>query len=136
MIGCAEEFARLRLSESLAEQVRATHEEASLEVWLDVVARFPELREWVVHNKTVPLQVLERLCTDPSANVRRAVAAKRKLTSELRSILATDADATVRASVARNAKCQPELLRLLAADPVALVSEAALKSLSMRQNAA
>jgi hypothetical protein len=61
VIASAEEFARLRQSDDLDEQHRASWDCAPVEVWLAVIERFPDLRWWVAHNKTVPLEILELL---------------------------------------------------------------------------
>lgn len=116
--------------------MRASLEEAPLDVWFEVVANFPELREWVAQNKTVPLEILEALAQDPSANVRCVVAGRRKLTSALQSQLAKDTDSSVRARVAYNAKCKIDTLRVLANDPEPFVKEAAVKKLLERAGAA
>jgi hypothetical protein len=136
MIESAEEFAKLRRSDSHAEQARASEEEASLDVWLEVVEKFPELREWVAQNKTVPIEVLEKLAQDASVQVRCVVASRRKLTPELRSQLAKDTDSSVRERVAYNAKCEIDILRSLAADSESFVREAATKKLAQRERAA
>ncbi|MDQ7808887.1 hypothetical protein Q5425_34555 [Amycolatopsis sp. A133] len=83
MITSADEFIRLRHSADPADYRRAAGESAPLEVWLDVIERYPESRVWVAHNKTVPIKALAVLAEDPSSRVRLAVAMKRKLTSEL-----------------------------------------------------
>lgn len=126
MITSAEEFVRLRTSEDPAEYGRAASEEAALGTWLDVIARFPEMRSWVAHNKTVPLEVLERLVDDPDSLVRHTVATKRKLTPDLFYRLVLDEDETVRAALACNAKAPPTVLDRLRNDRSALVREAAL----------
>src|SRR5262245_28059084 len=112
MILTAEEFARLRYSDDPAEYNRAAHEEAPLEVWLAVIERYPDLREWVAHNKSVPLSILERLATDPDDKVRWTVATKRKLSHELQALLARDPDPTVRQRIACKAKCATDILEL------------------------
>ena len=43
MIESADEFRRLRESDDPAEYLRAAHEPARLDVWREVIARFPEL---------------------------------------------------------------------------------------------
>src|SRR5689334_2460666 len=82
MILSAEEFIRLRTSEVQAEYHRAAHEEAPAEVWWDLVRNYPDMKVWVVHNKTVPLSILEALSTDESVAVRGAVARKRSRDSD------------------------------------------------------
>jgi len=61
MIESAEQFKSLRESDDLNEQHRASHEEAPIEVWLDVISKFPDLKEWVVHNKKIQLEILRLL---------------------------------------------------------------------------
>jgi hypothetical protein len=129
MLRSAEEFVRLRTSDDLAEQRRAASEKASLDIWRDVLKRFPDLKEWVAHNKTVPHEILEELAADPAAGVRCVVASKRKLRPELQSILAADPDASVRHRVACNAKCVTSVLRRLAEDNEGFVREAASERL-------
>jgi len=135
MIYSAEEFFRLRRSEDPDEYRRASSDEAPLGVWLSVVERFPEMRSWVAHNKTVPLEILERLAVDLDAGVRAAVASKRKLSFALQVLLRTDADASVRERLACNEKCDPEILRLLASDAEESVRSAAIRRLKERESA-
>ncbi|MGR4862908.1 hypothetical protein [Caulobacter sp. LARHSG274] len=129
MIETAEEFARLRVSQEAADCHRAANAPASLEVWLDVIERFPELKVWVAHNKTAPVEVLRRLAEDADPEVRFAVATKRKLDRPLFELLSQDVDDGVRARIAWNAKTPEDIRQRLAADPSPLVSEAASKSI-------
>ncbi len=125
MIESAEEFVRLRTSELRDEYLQAAEDEAPLAVWRDVIERFADMREWVVLNKTVPLEVLEVLASDASASVRAAVADKRKLSQALFQLLSSDVDEVVRQRIAYNKKVPPNLLDRLAEDPSPLVREAA-----------
>ena len=79
MISSAAEFVQLRTSEDREEYGRAANDPASLQVWLEVVRTHPELKVWVAHNKTIQIEILELLSTDPDSEVRVSVAAKRKL---------------------------------------------------------
>jgi len=135
MIESAEEFVRLRSSEMMDEYWRAAHEEAPVEIWMQVVERFPEYRFWVAQNKTVPLQVLERLAHDTDTRVRSMVASKRKLSPDLQRLLSKDADASVRQRLAYNAKCAVDVLRLLSNDLDPDVRDAASRKLKERENA-
>lgn len=135
MIHSAEEFVRLRQSEDPDECRRASSDEAPFGVWLSVIDRFPEMRSWVAHNKTVPLEILGRLAADLDAGVRATVASKRNLSSALQSLLRIDADASVRERLACNAKCDPEILRLLASDPEEFIRSAAIRRLKEREGA-
>lgn len=106
MITSASEFYRLRLSDDLAEQTRATHEAVSDEaIWHIVIAQHPDLKVWVVRNKTVPLSILRILAVDENPSVRREVAGKRKLDDALFMALAADKDESVRAALIANQKC-------------------------------
>jgi hypothetical protein len=134
MIQSADEFARLRMSEEAVEYSRAATEEASIDVWFAVIEQFPELREWVALNKTVPLSVLERLALDPFSAVRATVAGKRKLDRSLQLILARDLDESVRERLAHNSKCETDVLRLLAGDLEPIVSLAAKNKLLERSD--
>jgi hypothetical protein len=135
VIQSADEFVRLRRSEDPTDCQRAANDEAPVDVWLAIVQRFPDLREWVAHNKTVPLSVLEQLATDHNPSVRATVASKRKLSLELQMLLANDQDSSVRERLACNVKCEAKVLRGLATDPEAFVREAATKRLEARCNA-
>jgi hypothetical protein len=76
MIDSADEFRRLRVSENPEEFHRAAHDEAPVEVWLEVIRRWPDMRFWVAQNKTVPLSVLKVLVNDPDWKVRDMVLRK------------------------------------------------------------
>ena len=125
MITSADEFVRLRSSKEPSEYRRAAWEPAPIEVWNDVLQRFPEMREWVAHNKTIPLTVLETLADDADERVRTTVATKNKLTPELFHKLAMDPSESVRARIAYNRNVPTEILRKLRGDPCANVAEAA-----------
>lgn len=115
-INSAEEFVRLRQSEVQADYDRAARAEISEPVCLDVIARHPEMRQWIAHNKQVPMNVLALLAGDPDERVRFQVSMKRKLTLELLDRLSRDDDPGVRVSVARHPKVTTEIFDRLAAD--------------------
>ena len=133
MIESAEEFLSLRTSRVPEAYRRAANDEAAMSVWIEVIERYPRMRSWVAHNKTVPLEVLALLVSDPDPDVRSAVADKRKLTVELFRRLASDPDEAVRARVAYNTKAPSELLETMAADPAELVRDAAQAPLKRRR---
>jgi hypothetical protein len=116
MIQSAAEFVRLRTSSAKADYDRAATEEAPLEVWRDLIENHPDMKSWVAHNKTVPIEILELLATDRESDVRNAVARKRKLTRALFERLARDADEGVRLAIAYNEKTPDDVLRLLVDD--------------------
>lgn len=128
-IRSANEFVRLRLSDAPADYNRAAHDDAPDHVWDDVIESRPDMRAWVAHNKTVPLEILARLAEDDDPAVRSAVAMKRKLSRELFDALAADPDPSVRARVAVNAKVPRRVLETLARDDEPLVADAATERL-------
>lgn len=127
MIETAEEFVRLRMSALPDEYQRAANEAASLDVWHAIVAGWPEMRKWVAHNKTVPIEILEVLSRDENPEVRVAVALKRKLTRTIFERLAADLDESVRARIACNPKAPRDVFERLSRDTSSLVSDAATR---------
>ena len=130
MIGSAEEFVRLRTSTDEDEYRRAAHDEASVAVWQDVIARYPHMKAWVAHNKTVPSVILDLLARDADADVRATVADKRKLTAEQFELLSRDQDPMVRGRIAYNHKAPVSVLQHLAKDSEPIVREPAQEALS------
>ncbi len=125
VITSAEEFYRLRTSEIKQEYDRAAHDDAPLEVWFEVISKFPEMRFWVAHNKTVPIEVLEILSRDENPQVRSFVASKRKLPEDIQLLLAQDKDYSVRERLACNARAKDSVLRILAEDVESQIREKA-----------
>lgn len=121
----AEEWVRLRSSDDMDEQHRAAWAEAPLEMWLEVIDRFPDMREWVALNKYVPSEVLSVLMLDPDPRVRHFVALRRKLTRPQFEWLAKDADSSIRRMIACNPKTPADVLQKLCADSCDLVRDAA-----------
>jgi hypothetical protein len=126
----AAEFLRLRYSEDPADYQKAAGEDAPLEVWHEIIDRHPEARVWVVHNKTVPLEILEILVNDPDVKVRHAVAMKRKLTPVLLEQLASDRDESIRMRAAMHRNVPRETLERLRSDSWDRVREIARERLS------
>jgi hypothetical protein len=135
MIESAEEFVRLRTSTIPEEYRRAAHEAAAEGVWDDVLERFPEMTEWVIHNKTVPLDILRRLSTSPDSRVRWSVAIKRKLDRALFEALAQDEDENVRHAIVWNRKTPPDIVEKLASDSSLFVATAAQEKIALRSTA-
>lgn len=90
MIKSAEEFIRLRTSEIQDEYDRAANDTADISTWTEVIEKHPDYKEWVIHNKTVPIEILELLTFDKNPNVRSAVARKRKINKRIFETLSKD----------------------------------------------
>jgi len=116
MIESSEEFIRLRKSSDPLEYQRAANDNAPLDVWREIVDRYPEMRIWVIHNKTIPVEILTSLFGDEDPLVREAVARKRKCPEGILFALATDPDVRVRQAVAYNAKASSNILAILSED--------------------
>jgi len=110
MIKTAEEFIALRSSSDPAEYNRAAHEEAPIAVWRDVISKYPDYKKWVIHNKKVPLEILEFLAKDMDPEIRADVASKRKISESIFSALSKDPDENVRYTLAHNPKLSLEKL--------------------------
>ncbi len=126
MISTAEEFKRLRESEIQEEYTRAAHDEATLEVWLDVLEKFNEMSFWVAQNKTVPIEILERLADHPEEKVREMVARKRKIPESLMFKLVDDESPSVRYALACNGKATEAVMNRLKNDPEEFVRNNAI----------
>jgi hypothetical protein len=113
MIESAEEFIRLRTSEVVEEYHRSAHYSADISIWMDVIERYPSFKKWVIHNKTVPLAILELLAHDADPEVRGSIAGKRKIRGSIVELLSTDPDETVRASLISNPKLTKEQLKAI-----------------------
>lgn len=96
MIKTADEFIALRQSANLDEQHRASHDNADISVWLDIIKNYPNFKTWVIHNKTIQIEILEILCEDKDPNVRSDVARKRKINDKIFNLLSVDPDENVR----------------------------------------
>lgn len=130
MITSPEEFIYLRLSEDPELYQRAAFEEASVSVWMALIANHPDMRRWVAHNKSVPIEILQLLSKDADPDVRCVVAGKRKLSRELFESLAADPDEGVRQRVAYNKSVPADILERLASDMIPVVADAARKQLA------
>ena len=124
MITSASEFYRLRESANPEEYNRAAHDEAAIEVWMEIIQARPDMRFWVAQNKTIPISILEILVTDEDAKVRDMVARKRKITEAIAHTLAQDSDETVRAALARNGNLPESARAILKVDSSPLVLSA------------
>ena len=113
------------MSNDSADWERASEDDVTAEVWLDIIRMCPRFREDVANNKHLPLSVLEVLSTDPDERVRSAVVTKRKLTPAILGVLADDSDAGIRGGVARHRRTDLVVLESLARDDDEDVRDAA-----------
>ncbi|MGG1556083.1 hypothetical protein [Paenibacillus ferrarius] len=130
MISSAEEFVRLRLSDNQDEYLRAVWEEAPIEVWLEIIDNYPDMRFCVAQNKMVPSEVLEILAEDPSDRVRFMVASKNKLSELLQLKMALDSDSSVRMRIVMNKKATYSVLIILSEDKSEEIRQKAIEKLA------
>lgn len=140
MIKSAEEFVFLRFhkveaaptSKEIDLYQRAANEPATEEIWLEVIEKYPEMRNWVAHNKTVPLSILEILSRDKDPRVRHMVAMKRKIGQDISILkrLAQDPEDSIRMRIALNPKTPPIVLEQLLNDKWSEVVEEAQNRLN------
>ncbi|MDF0705574.1 hypothetical protein [Flagellimonas okinawensis] len=116
MIHSPEEFIRLRTSENLDEQRKSATDSADVKTWLKIIENYPSMREWVAHNKTVPLEILELLATDIDVKVRYVVARKRKINNRIFDLLKTDSEETVRHALICNTGLSLDLKKKIKID--------------------
>lgn len=116
MIKSAEEFVKLRSSEKMDEYLKAAWDDAPLEVWLEVIKNYPDMREWVAHNKSIPVEIMEILADDADERVRFNVATKNRLPEQLQLKLANDSESSVRQRIVYNKKATFQVICILLND--------------------
>ncbi len=132
MVNTAEEYAYLGEDGVPGGYIRIAVEEASIEVWLEVIKGFPELRRIVAHNKPIQIEILEILAFDPDEEVRAEVSNRRKLNLPLFAALATDTSRLVLGGIVQNPKVPTGVLELLLKDPDECIREVAPEKLNKR----
>lgn len=131
MITSAGEFISLRDSDVKSEYDRSAIESASVAVWHEIIEKHPAYRRWVAHNKTIPIEILERL-SECDAETRWFVAVKRKLSPALFEKLSRDIDPSVRGAIASNKKTPLSILRALSEDKDGDVARLAMYNYGLR----
>lgn len=106
MIKTADEFIKLRNENDS----RATMDTADISIWKDIIHKYPEYKSWVIHNKTIQLEILEYLATDSDPRIRGEVARKRKINDKIFDLLKNDSDENVRFALISNTKLPAEMI--------------------------
>ncbi|MBX3618649.1 MAG: hypothetical protein KF891_01460 [Rhizobacter sp.] len=121
MIESAKAFLQLLEAEP-PEAFRLAWVEAPVQVWWDVLDRYPQLSVWVAANFTIPDEIVAHLARHGSTQARTAVASRASLPEALLMLLAHDKDELVRLRVAFNRHATPGVLGVLAGDVCVVVS--------------
>lgn len=116
MIKTVDEFISLRQSDNIDEQYRASHDTADLSLWLEVIKNYPDFKTWVIHNKTIQIEILEILCEDKDPKVRSDVARKRKINDAIFNTLSVDPDETVRYALMCNTNLSADKIKTIKVD--------------------
>ena len=127
MIQSAEEFVVLRESND----DRSVEDTATETVWFEIIDRFPEMRFWVAHNRTIPYRVMQRLIADPDPRVRTRVSMKRKLPVEFIPLLARDSNSGIRLGMVRRRDTPREVLEELTHDTWSEIARIARERLAV-----
>jgi hypothetical protein len=90
---------------------RAAHDSADISTWIEVIEKHPDFKRWVIHNKTVPIEILELLTFDNDANVRSEVARRRTINDKIFATLARDKDENVRYALMCNTRLSIDKLK-------------------------
>jgi hypothetical protein len=125
MIQSAEQFVFLRSSDDIDLYQQAANDSATEEIWHDVIKKYPDMKVWVVRNKTVPLSILEILSHEEDVNIRHAVGMKRSCSQDIFQRLSKDPNESVRSSVVFNAKTPKIILEQLLNDECFEIAEKA-----------
>ena len=134
MIRSASEFLALRSSRITEEYWRAAHDTASEEVWIELIEKYPDMRFWVAHNRTIPLRIIKMLSEDKDTNVRCRIADKHTTDPSILLALVHDREASVRMRVALNKKTPAHILRGLLNDEWDSIVAVAQKRLDDRDH--
>ena len=123
----------MRNSENPEEYGRSAYAWDEDAVWHDVLDCFPEMARWVVHNKSVPHAILDRLIETGDRETRDWITSKRKLTPAQMERLARDPEWRVRVGIADHPKISNDLLARLQRDSNHWVWRRAYQTLAARK---
>ncbi|UIO41551.1 hypothetical protein LOY85_22545 [Brevibacillus brevis] len=101
-----------------------------MDVWQEVIQKYPDMSFWVAQNKSVPVEILSILASHPEESVLSMVASKNKLPEELQIKLASDPEFFVRQRIAYNKKATFKALQILSHDNNDELRTHALKRIS------
>lgn len=132
MITSVDEFLSLCASGKLVDINRSLQDEASIEIWMELVSNFSPHQIDVAQNRTIPPEIMRILATQGDEVVRTILAEKRKLPVDIFGLLANDSSELVRKKIAANQKTPIEIVENLANDENEDVSRVAKFRLSSR----
>jgi hypothetical protein len=132
MINSPEEFNHLCLSQTAEDNRRSMQDIAPLEVWLEILEKFPQRRIDVAQNITIQDDVMLAIARDGDKVARALIAEKRRLPPTLFAVLANDQNEVVRRKIAANQKTPDKILEILTMDLIESVANVARYNLNKR----
>lgn len=132
MISHINEYLYLADSDNKTDNNRIINEELSSELISEIIKNYPERKSWLIHNKFIPVKILEELATDDNDDVRFTIALKKKCNRVTFEKLLSDINYSVRLAVIRNKKLPIDLLENISNDMNDEIYEDAKKNLAMR----
>lgn len=102
MIGSVSEFAKLAVSDTEEDYLRATTDVAPTFVWEEILRQRPELAELVAHSQTIPDSVLESITILGPWRARYLVAGQARTPGFVLAKLANDGDSRVQKAALGN----------------------------------
>ena len=132
MISNINEYLYLADSDSKSDNDRIINEELSSDLISEIIKNYPERKSWIIHNKLIPVKILEELATDDNDDVRFTIAMKKKCNRVTFEKLLRDKNYSVRLAVIRNKKLPIDLLEKISNDINDEIHEDAKKILEMR----
>lgn len=132
MISNTNEFLYLAESDNKSDNKRIINEELSSKLISEMIKKYPERKSWLIHNKFIPVKILEELATDDNDDVRFTIAMKKKCNRVTYEKLLKDKNYSVRLAVLRNKKLTIDLLEKISNDMNDEIHEDAKKILAMR----
>lgn len=126
----AEIFIRYMNSDNIEDQSIARNLPLSVDECHRIIESHPDLKQWVVLNKKVPVQILDELSRDGDENIRHWVACKNSITPEIAQRFLSDPSPMVRIRLLYNKKVPIPIKMLLLEDEDEWVVEQARERLT------
>ncbi|WHP32006.1 hypothetical protein QMG90_03415 [Trabulsiella odontotermitis] len=133
MINSSKEFIELRNSDFPAECNRAKIEGAPIEVWFELIEKYPDMRVWVARNKAIPREIIVYLSKDSDPIVRHAICSKYPLDMDIYLLFSKDPDEGIRSRLTFNKKLPLAILKEMSEnDPSEFVRSQAIDKYKQR----
>lgn len=79
MISNINEYLYLAESDSKSDNNRIINEELSSDLISEMIKNYPQRKSWLIHNKFIPVKILQELATDDNDDVRFTIAMKKNV---------------------------------------------------------